>query len=50
MLKANLEGVKLENEKFLSDNKKRYQEEISELVADNHALQLRIEDSSKDRE
>jgi hypothetical protein len=48
--KTNIECLKQENEKVLSDTRKRYQEEISELVADNHALQLRIEDSSKERE
>ena len=35
---------------MISDLKRRHQEELHEIVADNHALQLRIEDSSKDRE
>ena len=50
LMKTNLEAVKIENEKVISDCKRRFQDEVSELVADNHALQLRIEDSSKDRE
>jgi len=48
--KSNVEALKIENEKVVSDVKKRFQDEVSELVADNHALQLRIEDSTKDRE
>ena len=50
ILKANVEGLKLEHERGMQDNKKRYSEEIQELIADNHQLQLRIEDSGKDRE
>jgi len=30
--------------------RQRHNEELQELVADNHALQLRIEDSTKDRD
>ena len=41
---------KMEYEKVIADIKKRHQEELNELVTDNHALQLRIEDASKDRE
>lgn len=50
LTKTNLESSKLEFEKVESDLKRRQKEEINELVADNHALQLRIEDSYKDRE
>jgi len=42
--------MKLEYEKVISDIKRRHQDELQELVQDNHALQIRIEDSSKDRE
>ena len=45
-----VETSKMEYEKVISDIKKRHQEELTELVSDNHSLQLRIEDASKDRE
>ena len=48
--KTSLEGQKIEFEKVVDDMKRRHQEELSELVQDNHALQLRIEDSNRDRE
>ena len=48
--KTQVESQKVEYEKVVSDLKRRHQQELQELVADNHALQLRIEDSSKDRE
>jgi len=38
LMKTQLESVKLENEKVLTDAKARYSEEIGDLVADNHAL------------
>lgn len=50
MLKTTLEAHKIETEKIVQDMKRRHAEEIAEMVSDNHALQLRIEDSSKDRE
>ena len=50
LAKTNLENTKIEFEKADQDLKRRQKEEINELVADNHALQLRIEDSYKDRE
>ena len=50
LAKTNLESCKIEFEKVEQDLKRRQKEEINELVADNHALQLRIEDSYKDRE
>lgn len=48
--KTDLESCKLEHEKVVSDMRRRHGEELQEVVADNHALQLRIEDSSKDRD
>lgn len=36
--KAQVEGQKVEYDKVFSDLKRRHQEEIQELVADNHAL------------
>jgi len=48
--KTQVESQKVEYDKVISDLKRRHQEELQEMVADNHALQLRIEDSSKDRE
>lgn len=48
--KTQVESQKVEYDKVITDLKRRHQEEIQEMVADNHALQLRIEDSSKDRE
>ena len=48
--KTQVESQKVEYNKVISDLKRRHQEELQEMVADNHALQLRIEDSSKDRE
>ena len=36
ILKAQVEGLKLEHEKSLQEHKKRYQDEIQELIADNH--------------
>jgi len=45
-----LENLKVEHEKVLGDIKRRNKEEIDELVGDNHALQLRIEDTYKDKE
>jgi hypothetical protein len=36
--KNTIDSLKIEADKTLSDVKKRYGEEISELVADNHAL------------
>lgn len=50
MAKADLESRKHEHEKVVSDMRRRHGEELQEVVADNHALQLRIEDSSKDRD
>ena len=50
LMKTQLESVKMENEKVVCDAKSRYNEEISDLVADNHALQMRIEDSERGRE
>lgn len=38
MLKTTLEAHKLETEKIVQDMKRRHAEEISEMVADNHAL------------
>ena len=48
--KTDRESCKLEHEKVVSDMRRRHGEELQEVVADNHALQLRIEDSSKDRD
>ena len=48
--KTQLEGQKIEFDKIISDLKRRHQDEINELVSDNHTLQLRIEDVGKDRE
>ena len=48
--KTNLENQKIEMEKVVDDMKRRHSEELSELVQDNHALQLRIEDSNRERE
>jgi len=48
--KTQLDSGKLEYEKIISDMRQRHNEELQELVADNHALQLRIEDSTKDRD
>lgn len=50
VVKTDLESCKLEHEKVVSDMRRRHGEELQEVVADNHALQLRIEDSSKDRD
>jgi len=50
VLKTNFESMKVEHDMIMQDSKKRFTEEINELVEDNHALQLRIEDGSKDRE
>jgi hypothetical protein len=47
--RTQVESQKVEYDKVFTDLKRRHQEELHELVADNHALQLRIEDSSKDR-
>ena len=48
--KTSLESLKIENEKVISDIKRRHTEEIQEVVTDNHQLQLRIEDSNKEKE
>mmetsp|Transcript_6606 Transcript_6606/g.10623 ORF Transcript_6606/g.10623 Transcript_6606/m.10623 type:complete len:186 (-) Transcript_6606:907-1464(-) len=48
--KTQLESQKIEYDKVIQDMKRRHQDEINELVSDNHTLQLRIEDSGKDRE
>lgn len=48
--KTNLENMKIEMEKVADDLKRRHQEELTELVQDNHALQLRIEDTNRERE
>lgn len=48
--KTELDSFKQEHEKVLSDIRRRHAEELQELVADNQALQLRIEDSTKDRD
>lgn len=48
--KTNVESLKIESDKVITDTRKRFKEEVNELVADNHALQLRIEDSSRERE
>lgn len=45
-----MENLKVEHEKVLGDIKRRNKEEIDELVGDNHALQLRIEDTYKNKE
>lgn len=50
VVKTDLESSKLEHEKVVTDMRRRHGEELQEVVADNHALQLRIEDSSKDRD
>lgn len=50
LTKTELENLKVEHEKVLGDIKRRNKEEIDELVSDNHALQLRIEDTYKDKE
>lgn len=49
-VKTELESSKIEFEKAVSDIRRRHSEELQEVVADNHALQLRIEDSTKDRD
>ena len=36
--KTNLENMKIEMEKVADDLKRRHQEELTELVQDNHAL------------
>lgn len=48
--KTDLESRKLEHEKVLDQIRRRHREEMQELGADNQALQLRIEDSNKDRD
>ena len=48
--KTSLESLKIENEKVVADIKRRHTEEIQEVVTDNHQLQLRIEDSHKEKE
>lgn len=48
--KTQLESSKIEYDKLISEMRRRHQEELQELVSDNHSLQLRIEDSSKDRD
>ena len=50
LTKTELESLKVEHEKVLGEIKRRNKEEIDELVSDNHALQLRIEDTYKDKE
>lgn len=50
LLKTQVESLKLEYDKVITDIKKRHQEEINEIVQDNFQLQLRIEDIGKDRD
>ena len=48
--KTQCESQKIEFEKIISDLKRRHKEEVNEVVADNHKLQMRIEDAEKYRE
>lgn len=50
LAKTTIDSMKIDTEKMVNETKKRFRDEINELVQDNHALQLRIEDSSKERE
>ena len=44
------ESQKLEYDKIIADLRRRHTEEVNDIVADNHKLQMRIEDAGKHRE
>lgn len=48
--KTQVESTKIEYEKIVNDMKRRHKEELNEIIADNHKLQIRIEDSEKYRQ
>ena len=48
--KTQCESSKLEYDKIIGDLRRRHTEEINDIVADNHKLQMRIEDAGKHRE